>query len=56
MLGTYCAKQKAAEYATEEDDAALQRAGLRVPLKQHAYICQGANEYAVCKEFSAGFQ
>ena len=56
MLRMYCAKQKAAVYATEEEDAALQRTGLRVPLKQHACIYQGANKCAVCKEPYAGFQ
>ena len=42
MLGTYCAKQKAAEYATQEEATALRRGGVQVTLKQHACTYQGA--------------
>ena len=56
MLGMYCAKQKVAEYATEEEATALRRAGVQVPLKQHACIYQGTKGCFVCKDFHAGFQ
>ena len=56
LLGMYCAKQKGAEYATEEEATALRRAGVQVPLKQHVCIYQGTKGCFVCKDFHAGFQ
>lgn len=56
ILGMYCHEQKAIEYDSPEEAAVLLSKGIRVPMKKHTCIHEGAKECVVCRAFYAAFK
>lgn len=56
MLSMYCKRSKDAEFDTMEKRARLLRTGVKIPMKKHDSLSQGAQQCAICREFHSGFE